>query len=132
MADAPYGGAPADLGIASRRFGVIAVMTKAEIKPMEHHRIYDLVKKVGVDVSSWVKVKGGKANAPRNPKYCYEWSFLEPGKTVVLNLWHSDLQEDGDLIWRDLNLRDDAARPEQIVFVNGAPSAWTVTLNRLT
>jgi hypothetical protein len=82
----------------------------AEIKPLEHHRIYDLVKKAGIDVSSWAQVKGGKAEAPRNPKYCYEWSFLQPRKVVVLNLWHRDLEEDDGLIWRDLNVRLDATQ----------------------
>jgi 5-methylcytosine-specific restriction enzyme A len=88
------------------------VTTLADIKPLEHHRIYDLVKKAGVDVSSWANIKGGKAKARTNPKYCYEWSFLQPGKTVVLNLWHTHLQEDHGLIWRNVNLRDSAVRSE--------------------
>jgi hypothetical protein len=23
-----------------------------------------------------------------HPAYCYEWAFREPGRLVVLNLWH--------------------------------------------
>ena len=38
----------------------------------------DLVKLAGVDVSDWANFKGKHAST--NPKYCYEWSFIEPGK----------------------------------------------------
>jgi hypothetical protein len=31
-----------------------------------------------------------------NPKYCYDWSFVELGKVVVLNLWHHSMKEGPD------------------------------------
>ena len=82
--------------------------TLSEIKPKEFHQVYDLVKEVGIDVSDWANFKGGKAKAAANPKYCYEWSFLQPGKTVVLNLWHPQLKESDGAIWSGFNMREHA------------------------
>lgn len=83
----------------------------ADIRPQDRQRIYDLVKEAGIDVSDWAHVKGGIRNAPANPKYCYEWSFIQPGKVVVLNLWHDNLHESSDVISREMNLRRQAADP---------------------
>jgi hypothetical protein len=58
-----------------------------EIKPVKQLRIMDLVRAAGVDVSDWANSKSGT----RNPKYCYEWSFVEAGKLIVLNLWHESM-----------------------------------------
>lgn len=48
----------------------------------------DLVAEAGVNVSDWANFQGGAARAAMNPRYCYEWSFVEPGEVVVLNLWY--------------------------------------------
>jgi len=57
----------------------------SEIRPKDQHRVMDLVKAAGVDVSDWGNFKGGEKKAACNPKFCYEWSFVEPQKVVVLN-----------------------------------------------
>ena len=63
----------------------------------------DLVETAGVDVSDWSNCVDGVA--ARNPKYCYEWAFIEPKKLVVLNVWHDHLAErDNGSIYVDLNL----------------------------
>jgi hypothetical protein len=51
----------------------------------------DLVRDTGLDVSDWKNFRGGKARAASNPKYCYEWAFVEPGTMVVLNLWYENM-----------------------------------------
>jgi 5-methylcytosine-specific restriction protein A len=80
--------------------------TLSQIAPKEPSRLIDLVKAAGVDVSNWAKCKGGAAKAAGNPKYCFEWSFAQPNKVVVLNLWHNHMQERPDgSVFMDLNLR---------------------------
>ena len=54
----------------------------------------DLVAEAGIDTSDWPNFRGGLRKARSNPKYCYEWSFVEPNTVVVLNLWFRDMQED--------------------------------------
>lgn len=79
-----------------------------EIRPREFHRVIDLVGEAGVDVSDWANFKGGADKAAVNPKYCYEWAFVEPGKLVVLNIWFERMQENDGEIFQTLNLREDA------------------------
>jgi len=86
------------------------MVTLSEIKPRDLNRIYDLVQLAGIDVRDWANGKGGKAKAASNPKYCFEWSYMQAGKTVVLNLWHPELQEDDGVIAYSGNLRRSAAR----------------------
>ena len=71
-------------------------------------RVMDLVSVAGVDVSKWAW--SDKANRPvkipaSNPAYCYEWSFIERGRVVVLNVWHREIQERNGDVWCNLNLR---------------------------
>lgn len=74
-------------------------MTKlAGLAPRKHERIIDLVAAAGVDVSDWANFKGGAEKASTNPKYCYEWAFIEPGKLVVLNLWIESMEEQAGTI----------------------------------
>lgn len=80
----------------------------SELKPSRRHRIIVLVSAAGVDVSDWGNYKGGKANAAANPKYCYEWSFVEPNKVVVLNLWYDSMRECDGTIVQDHNFRENA------------------------
>lgn len=70
----------------------------SELKPRERRRIIDLVRAAGVNVGDWGKFKGGEKNAASNPKYCYEWSFVEPRKLIVLNLWYESMRERDGLI----------------------------------
>lgn len=80
----------------------------SEPRPTQHHLVIDLVKAAGVDVSDWANFKGGAKSAASNPKYCYEWAFVEPGKVVVLNLWHAEMEKRKGVIVRELNMRDTA------------------------
>ena len=84
----------------------------AEITPTQFLRIMDMVRDAGVDVSDWGNFKGGLSRAASNPKYCYEWSFVEPGKVVVINLWLESMRTlDGTLV-QEHNLRKEAGRYE--------------------
>jgi 5-methylcytosine-specific restriction protein A len=77
-------------------------MSLKEIQPTEHHRVIDLVREAGIDVGDW---SSGKGHAASNPKYSFEWSFLQPGKVLVLNLWHAEMQEVNGVVSSELNLK---------------------------
>jgi hypothetical protein len=62
------------------------------LRPSSRRRVIDLVRDAGIDVSDWANYGNGRKPAAANPKYCYEWAFVEPGKVVVLNLWYADLR----------------------------------------
>jgi len=75
-----------------------------QMKPTEHLRVYDLVRESGLDVSDWANYE--RPESPQtNPKYCYNWSFIGPD-TVVICLWHSDMDEDSDGIFQRHNYRN--------------------------
>lgn len=73
--------------------------------PKEPHLVIDLVREAGVDVSGWAQGSVGEVNPSTNPKYCYEWAFIQDNKVVVLNLWHKDLKEENGVICQRLNPR---------------------------
>lgn len=80
---------------------------KESLRPRENQRVMDLVAAAGVDVTPWGLSSKGKVDVPAsNPAYCYEWAFTEPGRVVVLNLWHEQIEERHGNVWCDLNLRD--------------------------
>ena len=62
-----------------------------ELKPTKKLLVMDLLDEAGVDVSQWKKYKG--LHPAANPKYCYNWSFEQPGEVVVVCLWHQALKE---------------------------------------
>jgi 5-methylcytosine-specific restriction enzyme A len=79
---------------------------KETLKPRENQRVMDLVAAAGVDVTPWSVSSKGPVDVPAsNPAYCYEWAFTEPGRVVVLNVWHDAIQERNGNVWCDLNLR---------------------------
>jgi 5-methylcytosine-specific restriction protein A len=80
----------------------------SEITPRARLRVFDLVREAGVDVSDWKNFAKGVAHEASNPKYCYEWSFLQPGRVVVLKLWHDKLIENNGHVEQHLNLIADA------------------------
>ena len=86
----------------------------SEIKPKSRQLLIDLVRASGVNVSDWASVKGGARRAASNPKYCYEWSFVEEEKAVVLCLWHASLQEQDGAIVQVMNMREIARRFEEL------------------
>lgn len=94
--------------------------TLDDIRPVRKDFVHDLVREAGLDVSDWSNGKRGAAGARTNPKYCYEWVFVEPANAIVLNLWHVLLEEeDGRIVHRG-NFREDA----EIQFARGRGNPW--------
>jgi hypothetical protein len=87
------------------------------LKPTERLRVMDLVSSAGIDVSDWGNFKGGIKKAASNPKYCYEWSYENHERSlIVLNLWYENLEILDGAIVQKLNLRkaaENAASPPQ-------------------
>ncbi|WP_439544736.1 HNH endonuclease [Sandarakinorhabdus sp.] len=80
----------------------------SDLQPTQRRLVFDLVEEAGYDVSGWIKSSNDPRGPKANPAYCYEWAFVEPGKLIVLNFWHSDIKdEDGRIVQRK-NFRDDA------------------------
>lgn len=86
----------------------------SEIRPRKHQRLIDLVRAADVDVSDWANFKRGARWAAANPKYCYEWSFVEHGKVIVLCLWHASMHVEDGAIVQTLNMREIARRFEEL------------------
>lgn len=84
-----------------------------ELKPTEQRRVIDLVRQAGIDVSDWANYERGRENPGANPKYCYEWAFVEPGVQVVLNLWHEAMREVNAGIEQYFNFRGASASQEK-------------------
>jgi hypothetical protein len=74
------------------------------LKPRSKFNVMDLVRDAGIDVSDWANFKGGVKKASSNPKYCYEWAFVDP-KHVVLNIWYNSIIEFNKQILLRGNLR---------------------------
>jgi len=98
-----------------------------EIRPNAKKRILDLVSEAGIDVSDWANYAGGKERAATNPKYCYEWSFVQPGRIVVVNLWFASMQERNGIVSIDLNLRQSIKKYSQ----RGGKGVWRARAERL-
>lgn len=93
---------------------------KDDLRPTGKNRVIDLVQAAGLDVSDWGKFGRGPKWAAANPKYCYEWSFVQPGRAVVLNLWYANLRERAGLVSISTNMRQEAQRLERM----RAKSVW--------
>jgi 5-methylcytosine-specific restriction protein A len=65
-----------------------------ELKPTSRPNVIDLAAAAGVDVTPWSFGKDGRPflRPSQNPKFCYEWALVEPGRVLVLNLWTKNLQ----------------------------------------
>jgi 5-methylcytosine-specific restriction enzyme A len=79
------------------------------LKPDTKSRVYDLLSAAGLDVSDWANWKGGLAKAASNPRFCYSWSFIDPGVCVVLNIWHANLIDENGVIVQRLNVLQNAS-----------------------
>lgn len=78
------------------------------IRPNNKLLVFDLVEHAGLDMSDWIASSNDHRGPKANPKYCYEWSFVEPGQVVILNLWHEAMtMEVGEIVQRG-NFRADA------------------------
>jgi len=62
-----------------------------DLKPVQRFRVMDLLNEAGFDVSQWKNYKGSSPAA--NPKYCYNWSFEQPGEVIAACLWHRSLKQ---------------------------------------
>jgi hypothetical protein len=72
-----------------------------DLKPKRRLLVMNLLEEAGVDVSPWYKIKGAASKAASNPKYCYNWSFEQPGEVIVVCLWHAGIKSDGpDIVYR--------------------------------
>jgi 5-methylcytosine-specific restriction protein A len=78
------------------------------LRPTSKELVINLVHAAGIDVSDWSNYSGGAVKAASNPRYCYEWAFADPGKVVVLNLWHELLRDEGGAVFQELNMRQTA------------------------
>lgn len=78
------------------------------MRPRKKDKVFDLVEEAGFDVTDWVNT-ARRCAVKANPKYCYEWSFVEPGKVVILNLWWDMFEQlsSGSIVHRH-NFRSDA------------------------
>jgi 5-methylcytosine-specific restriction enzyme A len=87
-------------------------MSLEEIRPTDRALVMDMVREAGVDVTDWSNGKRGAEGAASNPKYCYEWAFLQPRMIAVLNLWHAEMEEDAGVVTSRINLRKHIMREE--------------------
>ncbi|NII11738.1 HNH endonuclease signature motif containing protein [Oleiagrimonas sp. C23AA] len=85
-----------------------------DIRPTTHQRVMDLVADAGIDVSDWGNYKRGPDHAASNPKYCYEWAFVEPEQRVVLCLWFDHMLEEEGYVRQRHNFRRFAMELERI------------------
>jgi HNH endonuclease len=100
---------------------------KEDLRPTGRNRVIDLVSAAGVNVSPWSNFGRGAKWAAANPKYCYEWAFVEAGVVVVLNLWYAHMQVTSGSISVSLNARKDSQRLK----ANGAKSVWISRAERV-
>ncbi|HEX4301265.1 MAG TPA: HNH endonuclease signature motif containing protein [Rhizomicrobium sp.] len=100
---------------------------RTALRPTIKRLVIDLVEEAGIDVSEWIKVSGSRSKASVNPKYCYAWSFVQPGEVVVLNLWYANVLERAGNIYYELNGRRDAS----IARTARGRAIWKYRANRL-
>jgi 5-methylcytosine-specific restriction protein A len=96
----------------------------SEIMPKKRNRVIDLVSAADVNTDDWKNFKGGPQKAASNPKYCYEWAFVEPEKVVVLSMWHAALDKRDGKIVRDFNIRKS---PQEVP----GNSVWATRASRM-
>jgi hypothetical protein len=79
-----------------------------DLRPLRKHLVFDLVEEAGFDTTDWIDSFSSPTGYKANPKYCYEWAFVQPGRLIILNLWHPRMiEEDGRIVTRS-NFRSDA------------------------
>jgi 5-methylcytosine-specific restriction protein A len=80
----------------------------AALRPQKNKLVFDLAEQAGFDVSDWVASSNDPRGYKANPKYCYEWSFIEPGTVAILNLWFAAMIVEDGVIKQRGNFRQDA------------------------
>ncbi|ABQ36958.1 HNH endonuclease [Bradyrhizobium sp. BTAi1] len=76
---------------------------RADLAPKTRLLVMDILQSLGMDVSKWADMKGGATRAASNPKYCYNWSFLQPGEFVVACLWYESLKQRSGELYYEIN-----------------------------
>jgi len=97
------------------------------IKPKNQHNVFDLAEQAGFDVTDWINSSNDARGYKANPKYCYEWSFIEPGRLIILNLWHPAMREIDNRIVAHENFRADADYHKNV----SGKSSWAKRAKRL-
>ncbi|WKL56446.1 HNH endonuclease signature motif containing protein [Asticcacaulis sp. ZE23SCel15] len=64
-----------------------------------------------MDISNW--------GASNNPKYCFEWSFIDDER-LVLNLWYDNMEILGKSVSHNMNFRADALQNR----INNPKKGW--------
>jgi 5-methylcytosine-specific restriction enzyme A len=77
--------------------------TREDLRPTQKPLVMDILKSLDMDVSKWADMKGGAARAASNPKYCYNWSFRQPGEFFVVCLWYNGLKQKGAKLFFEVN-----------------------------
>ena len=73
-------------------------MTKlSDLKPTKKFLVRNLLADAGFDVSDWANYDG--EHPASNPKYCYNWSFEQPGEMFAVCLWFSGLKKRGEEVY---------------------------------
>jgi 5-methylcytosine-specific restriction enzyme A len=75
------------------------------LRPFKKQNLIELVAAAGMDVSDWGNFKGGQEKASTNPKFCYEWSFVQEGQFVLINIWYENMLEEAGKHFQVLNFR---------------------------
>jgi hypothetical protein len=68
----------------------IAMTVLSDLKPTKKFLVMNLLADAGFDVSDWANYDG--EHPASNPKYCYNWSFEQPGEMFAVCLWFSGLK----------------------------------------
>lgn len=87
----------------------------ADIAPKSKRLVFDLLRETGFNLDDWISSSSSATAYKANPKYCYDWSFHEPGRFIVLNIWHPSLEYEGGQIRVSGNFRTDAARYSNVI-----------------
>ena len=80
----------------------------SDLMPRQKLLVFDLVEEAGLDMTDWVRSSNDSRGPKANPKYCYDWSYVEAGKLIILNLWHPNMVEEEGRIVQRANFRADA------------------------
>jgi hypothetical protein len=97
------------------------------LTPRHTERVFDVLESLGFDMSDWIATATNPQKIKANPKYCYNWSFVAPGRLAVFNLWHDALAtERGHIVYHD-NFRENAEFHRR----NGGKSQWVARGKKL-
>ncbi len=81
------------------------MQTLEDIRPSRKGLVFDLAEAAGLDTADWIASSNDARGYKANPKYSFEWAYEEPGKFILLNLWHAEMRTEGDRIVNSGNFR---------------------------